>query len=238
MEDNRIIDMKGFKDSMIRWILFLNLVFFTFIKMLASPSDYGRDYTMREESSNVPLWFVLIVIVGIWISYKLIDLCLSKLDKKTKKLRNQTCTSTSRVPAIKYSNNQSNTICPECEGKGYIKIRTLSDGERCEYCRGYGKELTDRVLQILENIELEKKRRKESTKHLDKKMPGLSDFLCNVMPLDLSLLNEELKKCNICTHCNGKGFIEYEMFWDIDENLNLEEYRRQRCNRCGGLGRL
>lgn len=54
--------------------LFLTLAF----NLIAGPSDHGRDFSMREGYADTLIWFVILVVFGIWIIYKLINIVISK----------------------------------------------------------------------------------------------------------------------------------------------------------------
>ena len=92
-------------------VLFLLSVF----NLIADPSDYGKDYSFREGHSNTPIWFVILVIVGIVMIYKLIYMLISKLDNH-KNVKDITSI-TQIYPSIKVQNHR----CPNCNGVGFIK---------------------------------------------------------------------------------------------------------------------
>lgn len=212
-------------------VLFLLSVF----NLIAVPSDYGKDYSFREGHSNTPIWFVILVIVGIVMIYKLIHMWISKLDNN-KNVKNIT-SRTQIYPSIKVQNHR----CPNCNGVGFIKAGPVySDYEICEYCHGYGKELNDNALKYYENIETEQRRRREERQKItDNHIRGVATFIDSHLPCESShLFEEELKKCNICTHCNGKGKIELSTFYEMDERLNMVKYKRLLCPQCNGTGTI
>ena len=54
-----------------REIIFVLVLFLTSaFNLIAGPSDYGKDYLMREGHTDTPIWFVILVIFGIWMIYK------------------------------------------------------------------------------------------------------------------------------------------------------------------------
>lgn len=167
-------------------VLFLTSVFYLF----ADRSDYGKDYSVREGHTDTPLCFVIIVMVGIWILYKLTYNGISKLDNKNNV--KDTTSRTQLYPSIKVQNHS----CPNCNGVGFIKVGPVySDYEICKYCHGYGKELNDNALKYYENIKTEQRRRwEERQKITDKHIRGISVFIDNHLPCESShLFEEELK---------------------------------------------
>lgn len=212
-------------------VLFLLSVF----NLIADPLDYGKDYSFREGHSNTPIWFVILVIVGIVMIYKLIYMWISKHDNN-KNVKNITSI-TQIYPSIKVQNHR----CPNCNGVGFIKAGPVySDYEMCEYCHGYGRELNDNALKYYENIETEQRRRREERRKItDKHIRGVAIFIDSHLHCESShLFEEELKKCNICTHCNGKGKIELSTFYEMDERLNMVKYKRLLCPQCNGTGTI
>lgn len=212
-------------------VLFLLSVF----NLIADPSDYGKDYSFREGHSNTPIWFVILVVVGIVMIYQLIYMLISKLDnhKNVKDITSRT----QIYPSIKVQNHR----CPNCNGVGFIKAGPVySDYEMCEYCHGYGKELNDNALKYHENIKTEQRRRREECQEItDKRNRAIFAFIYNQLPCESShLFEEELKKCNTCTHCNGKGEIELSTFYEMDEHLNMIKYKRLICPQCNGTGTI
>ncbi len=204
--------------------------------LIAGPSDYGKDYSVREEHTDTPLWFGVIVMVGIWMLYKLIYIGISKLDNN----KNNVKDTTSRAQEY-LSKKEQYRKCPTCSGEGFIKAGPVySDYEPCKYCHGYGKELNDKALKYYENIQTEKRRRCEESQEItDKHIRRMLDFMYNQLPCESShLFEEELKKCNICTHCNGKGEIELSTFYEMDERLNMVKYKRLLCPQCNGAGTI
>ena len=196
------------------------------LKIFASYSDYGRDYTMRESNSDTPLWFVIAVIVGIYVVSKLIYIGISTLDNKQKKINNKQ-SSTQEHESVKIQFHQ----CPNCHGAGFIKAGPVySDYELCEYCHGYGKELNDNALKYLELI-------KDTNKDQSNGRELRKERLCFSYGIQTFLLEDELKKCPPCTHCNGKGKIEINTFYDMDERFNIVKYKRLPCPKCNGTGK-
>lgn len=206
------------------------------INLFADYSDYGRDYSMRKENTDTPLWFVIIVIISIWILYKLIYTGISKLDNKRKYINEITSRTQEYI-----SKKEQNHECPNCNGSGFVKVGPVySDGEICKYCYGYGKELNDNALKYYEDIKAEQRWRREERQNItDKSLKGALCFLDSHFPCKSShLFEEELKKCNICTNCNGKGQIKYDTFYELDERSNIVKYRRLLCPQCNGAGRI
>lgn len=212
-------------------VLFLNSAF----NLIADPSDYGKDYSMREGHTDTPIWFVILVFFGIWMIYKLINIVSSKVDNN--KNVEETTLKTEEYSAKKAPNHK----CPNCNGVGFIKAGPVySDYEMCEYCHGYGKELNDNALKYYENIKTEQRRRREARQKItDKHIRGVATFIDSQLPCESShLFEEELKKCNTCTHCNGKGEIELSTFYEMDERLNMVKYKRLLCPQCNGTGTI
>lgn len=218
-----------------REIIFVLVLFLTSaFNLIAGPSDYGKDYLMREGHTDTPIWFVILVIFGIWMIYKLIYIVISKFDNNNAK---ETALRTEEYSAKKSPNYK----CPNCNGAGFIKAGPVySDYEMCKHCHGYGKELNDNALKYYENITAEQRRRREERQKItDKHIRGISVFIDSHIPCESShLFEEELKKCNICIHCNGKGEIELSTFYEMDERLNMVKYKRLLCSHCNGTGTI
>lgn len=196
------------------------------LKIFASYSDYGKDYTMRESNSDTPLWFAIAVIVGIYVVFKLIHTGISTLDDRQKKLNNKQ-SSTQKYESVKIQFHQ----CQNCHGTGFIKAGPVyADYERCEHCYGYGKELNDKALKYLELIE-------DINKDQNESLELRKERKCFSSGIQLFLIEDELKKCPPCTHCNGKGKIEINTFYDMDERFNIVKYKRLPCQKCNGTGK-
>lgn len=123
-------------------LLLLTIIINSTIEILASPQDYGRDYSMRENDTSAPLVFIILIGVVLWGGYKLLCSGVSKLDDSNKKRGNKPSRENNQIIA-QSGRSRYGTICPECNGKGYKKGKQVHcDGEYCEYCHGYGKEFS------------------------------------------------------------------------------------------------
>lgn len=226
-----------------RLLLLTTIIINITIEILALPQDYGRDYSMRENDTSVPLVFIILIGVVLWGGYKLLYLGVSKLDDSNKKRGNKPSSENNKINAQSgRSRYGTGTICPECNGKGYKKEKQIHcDGEYCEYCHGYGKEFSAVASQYYRDmldesskrrIELEKERHKQDRFHYSVLLYLDSQIASN----SKNLLDAELANCNPCPYCNGKGKIMYDYFYETDERMNLVKYRKIFCNRCNGIG--
>lgn len=209
--------------------------------MVASPQDFGRDYSLRENDTSVPLWLVILVGVTLWVIYKLIYSGVSKIDDANKKLKYKSLNANN--PPISHAyRTQQGTLCPECNGKGYMKgPKAYSDRKYCTYCHGYGKKFSYTATQyytdmLEESLKLRRELRQGEQQH-DRLHHSVSSYLFSHIPsISQHLLDAELAHCDPCPYCQGAGEIRIDTFFDIDERMNIMPYEKLLCSRCKGIG--
>lgn len=194
----------------------------------AAPSDHGRWYDENgtgETLSTFIGWiiFIALVILGVM-------LLVNNATNGDRQRKNGN-TSPGNIGTRSSCNNTKKVYskvglysdpCPKCCGRGWINGRELRWDENgyhiCSYCKGHGRIMSESALSISKGL--------EQTRNENALTKAFSKIR----------LEQELEKCALCPHCQGKGRIKD--FDVVENNLDGKKYTKEICDKCHGIGRL
>ena len=140
-----------------RLFIICSFLLFGIVSVIAGRGyDYHvRDYAIYDRSDPTLTIFLLILAAIGFVYCMIVAAVQQKQEKKQKK----------KEPAYYY---RTSDICPVCGGTGFLKGEQFDPSNfKCTHCEGYGKKLTPKIKNLMEELskeEIEMKKRKEEGK--------------------------------------------------------------------------